>query len=74
MLVLHVVDARAGRGDVVSRVRREPSRMPEQDNPTQLKSAVLFGVMYAAVLMALAVAKHYWHGQGLYAVAVSLPA
>ena len=51
------------------RVRREPSQMPEQDNPTQLKSAVVFGVLYAAVLMGLAVAKHFWHGQGLYTVA-----
>jgi uncharacterized membrane protein (DUF4010 family) len=25
--------------------------------------------MYAAVLLALAAAQHYWHGQGLYAVA-----
>ena len=51
------------------RVRRRPSPMPQQTNPTQLKSAVVFGVMYAAVLLALAAAKHYWNGNGLYAVA-----
>jgi uncharacterized membrane protein (DUF4010 family) len=51
------------------RVRRQAAPMPEQKNPTQLKSAIVFGVIYAAVLLALAVAKHYWQGQGLYAVA-----
>lgn len=50
------------------RVRRQPAHMPEQTNPTQLKSAIVFGVMYAAVLMALALAKKYGDGQGLYAV------
>lgn len=42
------------------RVRREPSRMPEQKNPTQLKSAILFAAMYALVLFALAWAKQPW--------------
>ena len=51
------------------RVRRQSAQMPEQKNPTQLKSAVVFGAMYAAVLLALAAAQYYWHGQGLYAVA-----
>jgi uncharacterized membrane protein (DUF4010 family) len=51
------------------RARRQPAPMPEQTNPTQLTSAVVFGVMYAVVLLALAVAKEYWNGQGLYAVA-----
>ena len=31
-------------------VRKEEVTIPEQENPTQLKSAVLFGAMYAAVL------------------------
>jgi uncharacterized membrane protein (DUF4010 family) len=50
-------------------IRGQPSQMPEQKNPTQLKSAVVFGLMYAGVLLALAVAKLYWNGRGLYAVA-----
>jgi uncharacterized membrane protein (DUF4010 family) len=50
-------------------VRRDPQKMPEQTNPTQLKSAIIFGVMYAGVLLALAVAKQCWHHNGLYAVA-----
>jgi uncharacterized membrane protein (DUF4010 family) len=50
-------------------VRREPAQMPEQRNPTHLTSALVFGAMYAAVLLALAVEKYYWRSQGLFAVA-----
>ena len=39
--------------------------MPDQKNPTQLKSAVIFGAMYVVVLFALAVAKHYLGNHGL---------
>lgn len=52
------------------RVRREPSAMPEQGNPSELKSAILFGVMYALVLLALAAVKRYVGDQGLYAVSI----
>jgi len=51
------------------RVRREPSQLPEQVNPTQLKSAVMFGLMYTLVLAALAAAKQYVSPQAVYAVA-----
>jgi uncharacterized membrane protein (DUF4010 family) len=51
------------------RVRGEPSQMPKQENPTQLKSAIVFAAMYAMVLMALALAQYFWRGRGLYAVA-----
>ena len=40
-----------------------------QDNPSELKAAIVFGVMYAVVLFALAAAKHFCGGQGLYVVA-----
>lgn len=50
-------------------IRRQPVHMPEQQNPTQLKSAMVFGAMYALVLLALAMARHYWDGEGLCAVA-----
>ncbi|MBN1395691.1 MAG: MgtC/SapB family protein [Pirellulales bacterium] len=50
------------------RERNKPAAMPKQKNPTQLKSAVVFGLMYAVVLFALAAAKHYWSGEGLYVV------
>ena len=52
------------------RVRNEPNKMPEQENPTQLKSALTFAVLYAAVLFAAAATKHYAGDQGLYFVAV----
>ncbi|MCE5301509.1 MAG: MgtC/SapB family protein [Planctomycetaceae bacterium] len=51
------------------RVRQQPSTMPEPTNPTQLTSALVFGMLYAAVLLALAIAKNAWHGEGLFAVA-----
>jgi len=51
-------------------VRREPVAMPKQQNPTQLKSAVFFGGMYALVLLALAATQRYVGQQGLYAVAM----
>ena len=51
------------------RVRREPPAMPVQENPTQLKSAITFGLMYSGVLLALAAAKHYLNGQGVMVVA-----
>ena len=51
------------------RVRQEPSQMPEQENPTQLKSALLFGGMYALVLFALTWAKEYVGTEAMYAFA-----
>jgi uncharacterized membrane protein (DUF4010 family) len=40
-------------------VRREKEEMPEQTNPTELRSAVVFALMYAGVTLALAAAQHY---------------
>ncbi len=51
------------------RARRDPAPMPKQENPTQMKSAVVFGLMYALVLFALAAAERYVGQQGLFAVA-----
>lgn len=51
------------------RVHRQPTEMPAQQNPTQLRSAIIFGLMYSAVLLALAAAKEYLNGQGLFVVA-----
>lgn len=50
-------------------VRREPATMAEQSNPTQLKSAVFFGAMYAIVLFALAATQQYAGNAGMYFVA-----
>jgi uncharacterized membrane protein (DUF4010 family) len=49
--------------------RHQPGIAPDHENPTQLKSAVVFGAMYVLVLFALAAAKHYLGGHGLFMVA-----
>ena len=41
----------------------------EHQNPTQLRSALVFGVLYATVLFTLEAAKLFSGGQGLYGVA-----
>ena len=50
------------------RVRKQPSQMPEQENPTQMKSALVFAAMYAIVLVALAAAKTHMGIRALYVV------
>lgn len=50
------------------RVRKQPSEMPEQENPTQMKSALVFAAMYALVLIALAAAKAHLGTEALYVV------
>jgi uncharacterized membrane protein (DUF4010 family) len=47
-----------------------PQQMPQQKNPTELKSAIVFAVLFAAVLMALSATQTYIGGQSLYAVAI----
>ena len=43
--------------------------MPEQKNPAELKPALIFGALYALVLLAVAVARDHFGETGLYAVA-----
>jgi uncharacterized membrane protein (DUF4010 family) len=50
--------------------RKQGIRMPEQKNPAELKPALVFGGLYALVLLAVAVAKQYFGSAGLYVVAV----
>ena len=50
-------------------VRREPATIPKQENPTQLKSALFFGVMYAFVLLALAATERFVSQDAMYLVA-----
>jgi uncharacterized membrane protein (DUF4010 family) len=52
------------------RAARESQPLPEQQNPTELKSALVFAAVYAAVTLALAAAKKWLGPQGLYLVAV----
>ncbi|WP_276499199.1 MgtC/SapB family protein [Pontibacter litorisediminis] len=44
--------------------------MPEQGNPAQLKTALVFGAVYAAVILATAFAKDHLGSGGLYVVAI----
>lgn len=51
------------------RVRGQATAMPEQRNPTMLRAALVFGGMYALVLLAVAWVKDVAGEAGLYAVA-----
>jgi uncharacterized membrane protein (DUF4010 family) len=51
------------------RGRHEQNEMPVQENPSELKSAVFFGLIYALALFAVAAAKERFGNQGLYLVA-----
>jgi uncharacterized membrane protein (DUF4010 family) len=48
----------------------EPAYIAEQTNPTELRSALLFGLLYAAVLLGGAAAHRYFGAGGLYTVAM----
>jgi uncharacterized membrane protein (DUF4010 family) len=49
--------------------RKERATMPQQENPTQIRSAIAFGLMYAIVLVALAAVKQYFSDRELFVVA-----
>ncbi len=51
------------------RSRDESNVMPEQENPSELKSALFFGALYAVVLFAAAAVKERFGSSGLYVVA-----
>ena len=48
---------------------KDHDEMPEQENPSELKSAVLFGLIYAVVLFVVAAVKERYGNRGLYVVA-----
>ena len=49
--------------------RGEKDELPEPTNPSEFKSAIMFGVLYALVLWGLAAAKQYLGSDALYVVA-----
>lgn len=51
------------------RVRGQAADMPQQQNPTMLRAALIFGVLYAVVLIAVAWVKEAAGDSGLYVVA-----
>jgi uncharacterized membrane protein (DUF4010 family) len=50
--------------------RKEAEAMPQQANPTELKSALIFGVLYAIILFAIAATRTHFERSGLFVVAV----
>jgi uncharacterized membrane protein (DUF4010 family) len=50
-------------------VRRDKTKLSEPGNPAEMLPAVLFAVLYAIVVLAIAAAKHYFDNAGLYVVA-----
>ena len=51
------------------RWREGPAEMAAQENPSELKPAILFGALYAMALLAVAAAKHFFGDRALYVVA-----
>jgi uncharacterized membrane protein (DUF4010 family) len=52
------------------RQRHERTELPEQENPSEMKSALVFAALYAIVLVGVAFAKDVLGNEGLYIVAV----
>ncbi len=50
--------------------REHDGEMPVQGNPADLRSAIIFGALYAAIIFAVAAAKEEFGERGLYTVAV----
>jgi uncharacterized membrane protein (DUF4010 family) len=50
--------------------RHQAEKMPEAENPAELKPALLFGALYAVVTLAVAFAKERFGDAGLYPVAL----
>ena len=48
---------------------KDHDEMPEHENPSELKSALLFGLIYAVVLFVVAAVKERYGNRGLYVVA-----
>jgi uncharacterized membrane protein (DUF4010 family) len=51
-------------------VRKEASAMPEQGNPAELKTAIIFAIVYMAIKFGVAASKEYFGNSGLYVVSV----
>lgn len=49
--------------------RKYEARLPDHDNPAELKTALVFAGLYAVILFAVAAAKHYLGNKGLFIVA-----
>ena len=52
------------------RAAKQPADLPEQENPTMLRAALIFAAVYAIVLLAVAWVRHAIGDAGLYYVAI----
>lgn len=52
------------------RVKQKEHAMPPPDNPAELGPALVFGALYAVVLVAIAIAEDYFGNRGIYVVAL----
>jgi uncharacterized membrane protein (DUF4010 family) len=52
------------------RVRHQDPDLPEQENPAELKPALLFAALYAVVLVGVAAARTWFDDRGMYVVAL----
>lgn len=50
---------------------KEGNEMPSQTNPTEMKSAIYFAILYSLILLAIAAVKESYGIRGLYAVALA---
>jgi len=50
--------------------KSDQEHLPHQGNPAELRSALLFALLYAVVILAIAAAKDHFGARGLYVVAV----
>jgi len=57
-------------GSVFLFCRRQEIAPPEPENPAELKPAIIFGLLYAGVLLLVAVARERFGQAGLYSVAI----
>jgi uncharacterized membrane protein (DUF4010 family) len=48
--------------------RGDSAPLPSQENPTQLKSALIFAAMFAGILFVSAAAQHYFGNRGIFVV------
>ena len=68
-IIVMLLTSTAAAGALWLRTWQQPEAMPEQTNPSELKAAVIFGLIYASVRFAMAAAKEYFGGVGIYAIA-----
>ena len=52
------------------RIQHRENTMPEPGNPAELKPALIFGALYALILLAIAASKEYFGNRGIYVVAL----